>query len=502
MKGQLSEHPLVELLQEITRGAAPGVLRVARERVRAVVCFDAGRVVFAASNLRAHRLGYLLRQWNALPAERLVAAGVDALSDEQAAAALLAAGAVTREELDALRQRQSVEALRPLLLWTDGEWVFDPRPQLEQVTHAPLDSATLLLEAARRLPGEFVARRLRDPADLLSPAAGLDSGQQLLPEEAFVLSRLDAPVKLSELLAFAGLPEAQTLRAVYALAACGLVRRGRAPEALPADLLESARAAHESARAATAQSAAEASAQTAAQEAAQEEADPLAEVEALFAQAGAGTHYEVLGVGRRAPSAEIKRAYYALARRFHPDRFRRDADEALLARVEAAFARVARAYEVLKDDKLRATYDTRLAREPAPSAPPTKEKRDAGPSAEQQAEAEALFRRGVAAQLRGEHQEAARLLGQAVALDPRRARYRAHYGRSLAHDRATRRKAEGELQAAVAAEPDNVEFRIMLAELYRDIGLRRRAESELEHALKLQPTNPQARRILQTLRQG
>lgn len=508
MKGQLREHPLVELLQEISRAAIPGVLRVSRERVRAVVCFDAGEVVYAATNLRAHRLAFLLRQWGAVAPERLVAAGVDALGDEQACAALLSSGAVTPEELGALRQRQSVEALRPLLLWTDGDWAYDARPQLEQVTHAPVAVLQLLLEAARRLPEEFIAARLHGGDDLLTPASGLAEDQQLLPEEAFILSRLDAPVRLSELVAVGGLPEAQTLRAVYALTLCGLVRRERAPQALRVEVVAQARAAQAARPAARA--ADEPAVAETAQEAAAEVADARAEAEALFERAGAPTHYEVLGVGRNAPAVEIKRAYYALARRFHPDRFRREADDALLARIESAFTRVARAYEVLKEDKTRASYDMKIGREPAHATAPPSESpfRDGtaraqgeGGGADPTPDAEGLFRRGAAAHLRGDYEEAARLLGQAASISPGVARYRAHYGRALAQNRNTRRRAESELQTAVSAEPDNVEYRLMIAELYRDIGLRRRAEAELQHALKLSPAHAQARRLLQSLRQ-
>ena len=113
MKGQLREHPLVELVREINAAGLSGVLRLARERVKAVVYFDAGEAVFATTNLRAHRLTFLLRQWGAVAPERLLEAGVDALSDEQAGAALVSAGAVTAEELAALLRR--LRAVRPCL---------------------------------------------------------------------------------------------------------------------------------------------------------------------------------------------------------------------------------------------------------------------------------------------------------------------------------------------------------------------------------------------------
>jgi len=62
-------------------------------------------------------------------------------------------------------------------------------------------------------------------------------------------------------------------------------------------------------------------------------------------------YYEVLGVGRRASSAEITAAYRKLAIRFHPDKNPGDSEAA------GRFKEAARAFEVLSDDDLRSRYD-------------------------------------------------------------------------------------------------------------------------------------------------
>lgn len=61
-------------------------------------------------------------------------------------------------------------------------------------------------------------------------------------------------------------------------------------------------------------------------------------------------HYRVLGVPRTATATEIRRAYHARARQFHPDR-RQGGDEAMSS--------VNAAYEVLADPVRRAEYDRR-----------------------------------------------------------------------------------------------------------------------------------------------
>jgi molecular chaperone DnaJ len=62
-------------------------------------------------------------------------------------------------------------------------------------------------------------------------------------------------------------------------------------------------------------------------------------------------YYEVLGVARNAPEAEIKKAYRRLAMKHHPDRNPDDAT------AEESFKEVKEAFEVLTDEHKRAAYD-------------------------------------------------------------------------------------------------------------------------------------------------
>jgi Tfp pilus assembly protein PilF len=77
---------------------------------------------------------------------------------------------------------------------------------------------------------------------------------------------------------------------------------------------------------------------------------------------------------------------------------------------------------------------------------------------------------------------------------------RAQRGRMLAGNEKTRRAAEAELLAAIKLDPKNAEYRVMLAELYRDLGLKLRAKGEAERAVAADPNNRKARDLLQALK--
>ncbi|PSS10012.1 Chaperone protein like [Actinidia chinensis var. chinensis] len=62
-------------------------------------------------------------------------------------------------------------------------------------------------------------------------------------------------------------------------------------------------------------------------------------------------YYDILGVNKNATASEIKKAYYGLAKQFHPDTNKNDPE------AEKKFQEVSKAYEVLKDEEKRAQYD-------------------------------------------------------------------------------------------------------------------------------------------------
>jgi DnaJ-class molecular chaperone len=85
-----------------------------------------------------------------------------------------------------------------------------------------------------------------------------------------------------------------------------------------------------------------------------------AEVRALARLVDELDYYQLLEIGRDAPSSAVKRAYYAVARRLHPDA-NRDLAAPERELVEGVARRVSEAYQVLRDGRRRKSYDAQLA---------------------------------------------------------------------------------------------------------------------------------------------
>ena len=61
-------------------------------------------------------------------------------------------------------------------------------------------------------------------------------------------------------------------------------------------------------------------------------------------------YYNILGISKDANDSDLKKSYYALAKKFHPDKNKE-------ANAEEKFKEISKAYEILKDTSKRRLYD-------------------------------------------------------------------------------------------------------------------------------------------------
>jgi len=134
-------------------------------------------------------------------------------------------------------------------------------------------------------------------------------------------------------------------------------------------------------------------------------------------------HYSILGVTQMAKADEIRAAYFAIAKRIHPDRLRAVGVTDVTIDAQRLFARINQAFGVLSDPQRRAEYSVML------SAGGEDAVRKAQAEAEERAgrvlRAEDTFRHGEMALRRSQFEQARVLFMEAVELNPDEAEYHA-----------------------------------------------------------------------------
>ncbi|RAL25467.1 hypothetical protein DL240_04445 [Lujinxingia litoralis] len=199
----------------------------------------------------------------------------------------------------------------------------------------------------------------------------------LTPEEFFVLSRVDGSMSVGQLCSVSGLGRSKTMECIERLWRSGLIElpgveppaATAAPEPSPPEADEPAPDKDQDlARAIVARFpmalADFAFDQELLAQSVELDEDFKREVVFVYEQLDAVNYYELLGVPDDCARRELRNAYFAMSKRYHPDRFFRKLLGDYEMRIEKIFQRITRAYQTLSNRNKRRDYDASLAQEP------------------------------------------------------------------------------------------------------------------------------------------
>lgn len=229
-------------------------------------------------------------------------------------------------------------------------------------------------------------------------------------------------------------------------------------------------------------------------------ADPIPEsplddvdvVNQTYTALGKKDFYSVLGVPSRSELPEIKVAYYRLAKRFHPDRFYGVNDAALKEKVDVIFSAINVAYETLKNAKSRTAYDNIPAEQKKVESTTllTQNKQEPVDRDEaMQKVAEDYYKRAQGAFDTNNFYQAVQFLRSATQIDPYVAKYWRQLGISLSKNPQWKKEAEDSFNRAMELEPKNPENHLYLGFLYKNLNLKLRAKKHFASCLELDPHN-------------
>jgi tetratricopeptide (TPR) repeat protein len=194
-------------------------------------------------------------------------------------------------------------------------------------------------------------------------------------------------------------------------------------------------------------------------------------------------YFKILGVSKDATDGQIKKAYYKLAARYHPDHLSPELAKQFLP----YFLKVTKAYLTLKDRKKRSEY----IRQCQLGIFEEEKERDRKNSREK------LFEQGLKL-LMADPIRSSKYFKKALSLEQNNQTYKSYYGLSLILSGNDNKGIDLCLEAAV--NEDTAENHLNLAKCYAKLGQYRNALNHSKKALQLDKNNLEARNFVEELK--
>jgi len=501
LQGTLGDDTVAELIRKVYSARSTGILHFERDGAGKRVYFKKGNVVFANSDVNDDRLGeFLIRTGEIDRAAFDRASELMRKTSQRMGTALIELEVLVPEKLSQLVRRQVQEIIYSVFDWDHGTYGFEilERPVEEDIV-VELSTAELILIGVRGMKSidhirnalgalDRVLRHTENPLLLYQKMT-------LTPSEGYVLSRVDGSTSVSEIASISPLGEDETLRCVYALVSAGVTelasrtlpptsrihspaareQRPPAPEVLKRETQEPPSASGL-------------------------EEEVLADIAAKHASLETADYYALLEVGPGASDDEIKKGYYAMAKKYHPDRHHLPHLRKVQGLLEELFAKVTAAYQELSAPPSRRRYDgarQQKARAPNEGARDPGVQSPAAPyTAPPEVVADRHYQQGYIHFERMEYFDAIQCLRECVRMIPGEPRYHKLLAKALSKNPNWRKEAEDHFILALKANEFDLECLVGLAENYDAAGLATRAANLYERILAYDPDHAIAREKL------
>ena len=456
MSGTTVSRNLDALLIQLAVEGGAGMIACERGKHLRLFCLERSQLVYATSNVIEEQLDRALVEHKVLDGPTAASAA------KQAAEAQVKLGAFLRSQgfppddvLSTVLEKHARKLLEETFDWKNGKYRYTPgKADLGEEPRCQIPLSQIVFDRCQVRPKELAEVRSKLGSATTRPMVQREAASRIRfssPALTYLLQVCNGERTLQSIVDESPVELEITLRTMLALSQLKIV--------LPAE--------------STQQSAVG--------------TKPLTrdECKARFAQAESSNHYLVLGLGSQAKTDDIRDAYYTLARRFHPDRFRTGPLADLLPEIEVYFSQVTEAYNTLNDAVAREAYDEKLAGSRSAEDEPRKDA--AYLARENFAKAKILIEQR-------RLQDAVQFLENAIDLDARPT-YLIALGKILIRNPRQRAEAQEHLTKAIALDPTIAEAHVAMAELHLKQGRQAEAAAAIEEALNWDPHDANAQQL-------
>jgi tetratricopeptide (TPR) repeat protein len=457
-------------LRDIFLNKKTGRLVYRRGNILKYFFFQNGAIIQVKTNQPDERLGEILYKLERIPKEALTKMDAYIEPNKNLGEVLKSRGVISEDDLAEALAHQIRESVLNVFPYFDAEMDFQKHEGYSGDIGESRVSVPLLIEyGIRRMQGDpllqaFLARR--------TPSPGRKTYAYLITaDEKDILEKINGTDMAEVILRTLTMPPDQFWKSLYLFYCLDIVElEGGARQDAPP----------------------EKGTRKPSSAAPRTDVPPqVAEVLAFRDTLPSMTFYQILDVPKTATEEDIKKAYFQMARRFHPDRFERKLVAEHKDQIDVVFDAITNAYRILSDKGTRRIYDAKSG-----SAATQEDVQDSF------RKADIKFRQGKTLHGQGRIDEAIAYLEEAVRVRKDKGDYYLLLAMAESKVPAYVKKAEQDFLRAIQLEPWNPEGYVGLGLLYKAEGLQTKAIRQLEKALEVEPDHASAREALDELTGG
>ena len=483
-------------LRDIHFEKKSGCLSFKRKGIQKYLFFQRGVLVIAKSTQPQELLGEVLLKLGRISVDTFT--NIDLYIDpmESLGKTLIKEGLITQGDLNDGLMFQMREITLNIFPFFDGKLSFQERKEIDKKKFEyMMDVPDLIEEGIRRM--DFTPQLQKLLVDKYPVPNRKECLDRLTQEEKDLLSTIDGKASSEELVRSMGVIPEFFWKSLYLFYCLSLIdiKRARVEEEVPEKEEKPKKAPVRKRKKARKKAAPKKEDEEVAEKEEKEEKKPskeideklkekISEVEKLKNDIPKMDFYQILNVPRTASQKEIKKAYFELARNYHPDRFDRDLPEETRETIEEVFGIITSAFQTLTNEEEKKGYDDKLAK---PAEPDRKEIDN---------QADIKFRQGKNLFSRGKYEESLVCFEEAIKLKSNKASFFIHLAKAEAMVPAFQEKAEEDFIKAIDLEPWKADSYVALGEFYVKEGLSVKAKKQFKKALEIDPDHAGAHKAL------
>lgn len=450
ISGLLSVYPLDDMLFDLKQNEMNGILELRKEAIIKKIFIKNGEIIFATSNKTEDRLIEIMLKTGRITNDQYYQLiNFSKKTGKSQGAAIVALGYLKPDELTSAIRTQIEEIILSLFQWQDAKFIFfDGHVLPDKIIKIRLDITNIVYNGYKRISNiVYIKNSLPPMATILHPSHNLSNflnNIKLDKMEKDIIELINGNRSIQEIINISPYDTQKTMKTLFSLI------KARVINIKKSDLQED-----------------------------KYEQEFIDKIEDLYQRLDLSDYYSILGVEKWATLDKIKKAYYAAAKEFHPDKHKELPTEIVKNKLNAIFTYLTEAYKVLSQSDERMKYDQSLSTSHAIKKKSNKEI------------AREKYEQGTIAINKGEYDKAIKLFEQALYLDSTVPDYHFYLGMALKGNKKYNEAARI-INNALKLDPFNSEYLTELGYIFIQLGFLLRAKGTFEKAIKIDSNNEHA----------